>query len=199
MRPHLPFFLLLALYSSRTAALNGISEFLTSDNCHLRSLCLADSHLRDGSAVVLEALAENRSLHSLNIRSAPPLLRSSFRSSSFTFHFLFPLLFYVLFVFSFSSSSSPFRFFFFPVFFLRLSFRCLFPSSSQPLSSPPSHSQLKLKPSLSLTCSGNGMGNHGARRLAKALLSNCCLREVIWDHNDTSLHGFRDVASSMEQ
>ncbi|CAI8056021.1 F-actin-uncapping protein LRRC16A [Geodia barretti] len=99
--------------NSRTAALNGISEFLTSDNCHLRSLCLADSHLRDGSAVVLEALAENRSLHSLNI-------------------------------------------------------------------------------------SGNGMGNHGARRLAKALLSNCCLREVIWDHNDTSLHGFRDVASSME-
>ena len=59
----------LSLPSSRAAALNGISEFLTSDDCHLRSLCLADSHLRDGSAIVLEALAENRSLTTLNIRS----------------------------------------------------------------------------------------------------------------------------------
>jgi hypothetical protein len=55
--------------SSRAAALNGISEFLLAEDCHLRSLCLAGSHLREGSAVVLEALAGNASLQRLDIRS----------------------------------------------------------------------------------------------------------------------------------
>ena len=55
-------------HSTRGAALNAIREFLSSDDCHLRSLCLADSHLRDGCTIILEALAENSSLRTLNIR-----------------------------------------------------------------------------------------------------------------------------------
>ncbi len=49
------------------------------------------------------------------------------------------------------------------------------------------------------SCSGNQMGNHGARYLAKVLLTNYHLREVSWDHNDTSLCGLQDVISALKQ
>ena len=52
---------------------------------------------------------------------------------------------------------------------------------------------------LSLSFSGNGMGNHGARSLAKTLLSNTCLSEVEWDRNETGAQGFMDVAAALEQ
>lgn len=47
--------------------------------------------------------------------------------------------------------------------------------------------------------SGNQMGNHGARFLAKVLLTNCHVREVSWDHNDTTLCGLQDVISALKQ
>ena len=43
------------------------------------------------------------------------------------------------------------------------------------------------------------MGLRGARSLAKALLSNCSLSEVSWDHNETPLRGFQEVAAAMQQ
>lgn len=43
------------------------------------------------------------------------------------------------------------------------------------------------------------MGNHGARYLAKALLTNYHLKEVNWDHNETTLCGLQEVASALEQ
>ena len=47
--------------------------------------------------------------------------------------------------------------------------------------------------------SGNSMGNHGARSLAKTLLTNTCLSEVSWDRNETGPQGFSDVAAALEQ
>lgn len=43
------------------------------------------------------------------------------------------------------------------------------------------------------------MGNHGARYLAKVLLTNYHLREVDWDHNDTTLCGLQDVIAALKQ
>ena len=43
------------------------------------------------------------------------------------------------------------------------------------------------------------MSNRGARSLAKTLHTNCSLREVRWDNNDTTLYGFRDVANALEK
>ena len=43
------------------------------------------------------------------------------------------------------------------------------------------------------------MGNHGARSLAKTLLTNTCLSEVEWDHNEVGVQGFSDVADALEQ
>ena len=50
-----------------------------------------------------------------------------------------------------------------------------------------------------MVTSGNGMGNHGARSLAKTLLTNTCLKEVEWDRNETGPQGFSDVAAALEQ
>ena len=65
------------------------------------------------------------------------------------------------------------------------------------------HISLSLSVSLSLSLSpsfsGNGMGNHGARSLAKTLLTNTCLSEVSWDRNETGAQGFMDVAAALEQ
>ncbi len=47
--------------------------------------------------------------------------------------------------------------------------------------------------------SGNQMGNHGARFLAKVLLTNCHVRDVSWDHNDISFCGLQDVISALKQ
>ena len=48
-------------------------------------------------------------------------------------------------------------------------------------------------------CSGNQMGQRGASALAKALLSNCSLTEVLWDHNEMTARGFQEIAAALEQ
>jgi len=48
-------------------------------------------------------------------------------------------------------------------------------------------------------CSGNQMGHRGAAMLAKALLCNCRLSKLEWDHNDTPLRGFQEVTAAMKQ
>ncbi|XP_073080289.1 F-actin-uncapping protein LRRC16A isoform X1 [Manis javanica] len=47
--------------------------------------------------------------------------------------------------------------------------------------------------------SGNGMGDMGARMLAKALQINSKLRTVIWDKNNITAQGFQDIAVAMEK
>ncbi|XP_074918981.1 F-actin-uncapping protein LRRC16A isoform X1 [Chelonoidis abingdonii] len=47
--------------------------------------------------------------------------------------------------------------------------------------------------------SGNGMGDMGAKMLAKALQINTKLRTVIWDKNNISAQGFQDIAVAMEK
>ncbi|XP_076826559.1 F-actin-uncapping protein LRRC16A-like [Brachyhypopomus gauderio] len=47
--------------------------------------------------------------------------------------------------------------------------------------------------------SGNGMGDMGAKMLAKALQINSKLRTVIWDRNNISAQGLQDVAAAMEK
>ncbi|GAB1298011.1 F-actin-uncapping protein LRRC16A [Apodemus speciosus] len=46
--------------------------------------------------------------------------------------------------------------------------------------------------------SGNGMGDMGAKMLAKALQINTKLRTVIWDKNNITAQGFQDIAVAME-
>ncbi|CAH1398119.1 unnamed protein product [Nezara viridula] len=48
-----------------------------------------------------------------------------------------------------------------------------------------------------LDISGNGMGDLGARLLAKALQTNCKLRSILFDRNNISLQGFADIAYAM--
>ncbi|XP_073727960.1 F-actin-uncapping protein LRRC16A isoform X3 [Misgurnus anguillicaudatus] len=47
--------------------------------------------------------------------------------------------------------------------------------------------------------SGNGMGDMGAKMLAKALQINSKLRTVIWDRNNVSPQGLQDVATALEK
>ncbi|XP_045078031.1 F-actin-uncapping protein LRRC16A-like isoform X2 [Coregonus clupeaformis] len=47
--------------------------------------------------------------------------------------------------------------------------------------------------------SGNGMGDMGAKMLAKALQINTKLRTVMWDKNNVSLQGLQDVAAALEK
>ncbi|XP_036394867.1 F-actin-uncapping protein LRRC16A-like isoform X2 [Megalops cyprinoides] len=47
--------------------------------------------------------------------------------------------------------------------------------------------------------SGNGMGDMGAKMLAKALQINTKLRTVIWDKNNVSPQGLQDVAAGLEK
>ncbi|XP_074917417.1 capping protein, Arp2/3 and myosin-I linker protein 2 isoform X2 [Chelonoidis abingdonii] len=47
--------------------------------------------------------------------------------------------------------------------------------------------------------SGNTIGDTGAKMLAKALQINTKLRTVIWDRNNTTAHGFLDVARALER
>nr|XP_033790380.1 F-actin-uncapping protein LRRC16A isoform X3 [Geotrypetes seraphini] len=47
--------------------------------------------------------------------------------------------------------------------------------------------------------SGNGMGDMGAKMLAKALQINTKLRTVIWDKNNISAQGFQDIAVALEK
>ncbi|XP_051826550.1 F-actin-uncapping protein LRRC16A isoform X5 [Antechinus flavipes] len=47
--------------------------------------------------------------------------------------------------------------------------------------------------------SGNGMGDMGAKMLAKALQINTKLRTVIWDKNNITAQGFQDIAVAMEK
>ncbi|KAG7458014.1 hypothetical protein MATL_G00233350 [Megalops atlanticus] len=47
--------------------------------------------------------------------------------------------------------------------------------------------------------SGNGMGDMGAKMLAKALQINSKLRTVIWDKNNVSPQGLQDVAAALEK
>jgi len=48
-------------------------------------------------------------------------------------------------------------------------------------------------------CSGNLMGDIGARMLSKALQINKKLRVIHWDHNNTSPNGFHDIATALEK
>ncbi|GAA6095202.1 F-actin-uncapping protein LRRC16A isoform X1 [Tachysurus ichikawai] len=47
--------------------------------------------------------------------------------------------------------------------------------------------------------SGNGMGDLGAKMLAKALQINSKLRTIIWDRNNISPQGLQDVAAALEK
>ncbi|XP_063307726.1 F-actin-uncapping protein LRRC16A isoform X2 [Pelobates fuscus] len=47
--------------------------------------------------------------------------------------------------------------------------------------------------------SGNGMGDMGAKMLAKALQINTKLRTVIWDKNNITSQGFQDIAVALEK
>ncbi|XP_058878692.1 F-actin-uncapping protein LRRC16A-like isoform X1 [Acipenser ruthenus] len=47
--------------------------------------------------------------------------------------------------------------------------------------------------------SGNGMGDMGAKMLAKALQINTKLRTVIWDKNNISPQGLQDIAVALEK
>lgn len=137
--------------SVRAQALVCIASFLSREDCQLESLCLNESRLKEQTTVVLNAVATNTSLTTLNIRYT-----SIDRGGTFRWN-----------------STDPFS--------------C--PSLS--LFSPSSFS--------SRTHSGNQMQNRGARCLAKALLTNSKLKEVMWDHNETTLCGFQDVVNSLEQ
>ncbi|XP_062385557.1 F-actin-uncapping protein LRRC16A [Sardina pilchardus] len=50
-----------------------------------------------------------------------------------------------------------------------------------------------------LDISGNGMGDMGAKMLAKALQINTKLRTVVWDKNSISPQGLQDVAAALEK
>ncbi|KAL2101937.1 hypothetical protein ACEWY4_003698 [Coilia grayii] len=50
-----------------------------------------------------------------------------------------------------------------------------------------------------LDISGNGMGDMGAKMLAKALQINSKLRTIIWDRNNISPQGLQDVAAALEK
>ncbi|XP_034542518.1 capping protein, Arp2/3 and myosin-I linker protein 2 [Notolabrus celidotus] len=47
--------------------------------------------------------------------------------------------------------------------------------------------------------SGNGIGDTGAKMLAKALMNNTRLRSLAWDRNNVTARGFQDVADSLER
>ncbi|XP_072008518.1 F-actin-uncapping protein LRRC16A isoform X2 [Engystomops pustulosus] len=47
--------------------------------------------------------------------------------------------------------------------------------------------------------SGNGMGDMGAKMLAKALQINTKLRTVIWDKNNITAQGFQDISVALEK
>ena len=51
----------------------------------------------------------------------------------------------------------------------------------------------------SLDISGNVMGDIGAKMLAKALTINSTLTKVIWDRNNITAAGLRDVALALER
>lgn len=51
----------------------------------------------------------------------------------------------------------------------------------------------------SLDISGNMMGDIGAKMLAKALTINSTLTKVIWDKNNITALGLRDVALALER
>ena len=52
----------------RAAALKGLVALLQKEDCHLHSLCVDDSKLKEQTSVILNALDENSSLRKLNIR-----------------------------------------------------------------------------------------------------------------------------------
>ena len=54
--------------SIRAAALSGLSKLLNKEDCHLRSLCVTDSKLKEQTTILLEALEDNTSLTKLDIR-----------------------------------------------------------------------------------------------------------------------------------
>jgi len=50
-----------------------------------------------------------------------------------------------------------------------------------------------------ILCSGNWMGDIGARMLSKALHINKKLQVIHWDHNGTSAYSFYDIATTLEK
>ncbi len=57
------------LCCSRLVAVQALAQLLEKDDCHLLSVCLEDSHLKELAGPVLESLAENHSLTSINLKS----------------------------------------------------------------------------------------------------------------------------------
>ncbi|XP_040266103.1 capping protein, Arp2/3 and myosin-I linker protein 3-like isoform X1 [Bufo bufo] len=98
--------------TSVTDVLHRIVQLLQDDDCAINSLCLADSRLKSGTNIILNALKNINNLTKLDI-------------------------------------------------------------------------------------SGNLMGDHGAKLLAKALHVNRKLRTLIWDRNNTTCVGFLDVAHAL--
>lgn len=54
--------------SVRAQALECLASFLSREDCQLESLCLNESRLKEQTTVVLNAMATNTSLTTLNIR-----------------------------------------------------------------------------------------------------------------------------------
>ncbi|GFN95855.1 leucine-rich repeat-containing protein 16a, partial [Plakobranchus ocellatus] len=52
---------------------------------------------------------------------------------------------------------------------------------------------------MEIDISGNGIGDIGARMLAKALMINSKLNKVVWDKNNVSVQGFEDVAEALQK
>lgn len=51
----------------------------------------------------------------------------------------------------------------------------------------------------SIDISGNTMGDIGAKMLGKALTINSSLTSVVWDRNNVTAYGLKDVAQSLER
>ena len=115
------------------SAVQQLAAMLANDDCQLVSLSLEDSHLKEHTTLILEALVDNNCLAKINLR----------------------------YMYTYVSDQSTLL--------------------------------------CNIIFSGNQMGGRGARSLARTLLSNCSLTEIRWDHNDTSLRGFQEVAAAMQQ
>lgn len=49
-------------------AVQQLASMLANENCQLLSLCLEDSHLKEHTTLILEALIDNNSLAKINLR-----------------------------------------------------------------------------------------------------------------------------------
>lgn len=54
--------------SVRMAAVQQLASLLAKEDCHLLSLCLDDSHLKELTTSLLQAVVDNSSLEKINLR-----------------------------------------------------------------------------------------------------------------------------------